>query len=64
MRRLPVSEKASIRNRFVDRWFDTLVKGQIRPVIDTVFPLSQANLAHKYMEENRNFGKIILKVAD
>ena len=64
MRRLPVSEKASIRNRFVDRWFDTLVKGEIQPVIDTVFPLYQANLAHKYMEENRNFGKIILKVAD
>ena len=40
------------------------MKGQIQPVIDTIFALSQANLAHKYMEENRNFGKIILKVAD
>ena len=64
MRRLPVTEKANIRNRFVERWFDSLITGQIQPIIDTVFPLSEVDLAHQYMEENRNFGKIILRVHD
>ena len=64
MRRLPVTEKSNIRNRFVERWFDSLITGQIQPVIDTVFPLAEADLAHQYMEENHNFGKIILRIHD
>ena len=64
MRRLPVEEKARIRNRFVERWFDHLVSGQIQPIIDTVFPLEAAGEAHKYMEANQNFGKIILQVSE
>ncbi|MDH4248974.1 MAG: zinc-binding dehydrogenase, partial [Deltaproteobacteria bacterium] len=30
--------------------------------IDCVFPLEQVREAHEYMELNKNFGKIILKV--
>ncbi|PSR05585.1 MAG: NADPH:quinone oxidoreductase [Bacteroidetes bacterium SW_11_45_7] len=37
--------------------------GSLRPVIDSVFPLSQAADAHAHMEANRNVGKIILRVA-
>ena len=36
--------------------------GKIQPIIDCVMPLSDASEAHAYMEANRNFGKIILKV--
>ena len=35
----------------------------MRPVIDRVFPLRDAADAHRYMEADRNFGKIILDVA-
>jgi zinc-binding alcohol dehydrogenase/oxidoreductase len=34
--------------------------GQIRPVIDRVFPLSDARLAHQYMDQQEQFGKIVL----
>ncbi len=34
---------------------------QIRPVIDRVFPLSEASLAHRYMEQQEQFGKIVLR---
>ena len=37
-------------------------RGELRPVIDSVFPLSQARQAHELMESNRTTGKIILKV--
>ena len=62
MRPQSLEEKIAITQRFVGRWLPELKVGTIQPVIDTVFPLSQADNAHTYMEENRNFGKIILKV--
>jgi tumor protein p53-inducible protein 3 len=37
-------------------------RGQIKPVIDSVFDWADVADAHRYMEENRNVGKIILRV--
>jgi NADPH:quinone reductase-like Zn-dependent oxidoreductase len=37
-------------------------QGRLVPVIDSVFPWEEVAAAHRYMEENRNIGKIILKV--
>ncbi|RDV15165.1 NAD(P)H-quinone oxidoreductase [Pontibacter diazotrophicus] len=39
------------------------VSGQIKPVIDTVFDWQQAADAHRYMEENKNIGKIVLRIS-
>lgn len=41
--------------------FDLVKDGKLTPIIDKTFPLKDAALAHKYMEERRNFGKIVLK---
>jgi len=38
--------------------------GSLKPVIDRTFPWESVAEAHRYMEENRNIGKIVLKVAD
>ena len=62
MRPQSLDEKISITQRFVHRWLPALKTGTLRPVIDSVFPLAQAREAHQYMEANRNFGKIILKI--
>ena len=62
MRPQSLAEKISITQRFVDRWLPELKTGALRPVIDSVYPLAQTREAHQYMEANRNFGKIILKV--
>jgi NADPH:quinone reductase-like Zn-dependent oxidoreductase len=35
---------------------------QLKPVIDSVFPLEKAFDAHKRMEERKNFGKIVLSI--
>ena len=61
MRPQSIEEKIAITQRFVDRWLPELKRGVLQPVIDTVFPLAEVQQAHTYMEENRNFGKIILK---
>ncbi|MBV33280.1 MAG: NAD(P)H-quinone oxidoreductase [Porticoccaceae bacterium] len=39
-----------------------LFSGQITPCIDRIFNLSDAADAHRYMESNQHFGKIILAV--
>lgn len=62
MRPQSLQEKIAITQRFVDRWLPKLMDGTLRPVIDTVYPLTQAREAHEYMEANRNFGKVILSV--
>lgn len=38
-------------------------KGQLKPIIDSVFDWTDVANAHRYMEANKNTGKIILKVS-
>lgn len=37
-------------------------ENKLRPVVDSVFPLSEAAEAHRKMEERKQFGKIVLKI--
>ena len=37
--------------------------GKLKPVVDCVFLLQEAAQAHAYMEANRNFGKVVLRVS-
>ena len=62
MRPQSLDEKIAITQRFVQRWLPALKAGTLHPIIDSVYPLAQAREAHQYMEANRNFGKIILKI--
>ncbi|MCH8859251.1 MAG: zinc-binding dehydrogenase, partial [Proteobacteria bacterium] len=36
-------------------------EGAIRPVVDTVLPLAQAQEAHEIMRTSRHIGKILLE---
>ncbi len=62
MRPQSLEEKVAITQRFVERWLPKLITGKLQPIIDTVFTLEQVRNAHEYMEANRNFGKILLKI--
>ncbi len=62
LRSRPLADKIAIPQRFRTNWLPLLATGRITPVVDQVFPLAQVANAHRYMEENRNFGKIILSV--
>jgi NADPH:quinone reductase-like Zn-dependent oxidoreductase len=35
-------------------------QGQINPVIAQTFPLAEAPAAHRYLQERRNIGKVLL----
>lgn len=62
LRARPLAEKIAVTQRFCQNWLPLLVSGRIQPIVDHVFPLAQAADAHRYMEENKNFGKIVLSV--
>ncbi|MGH8008204.1 MAG: zinc-binding dehydrogenase, partial [Candidatus Binatia bacterium] len=62
LRSRTLADKVAITQRFRTHWLPLLAAGRIKPIIDRVFPLAQAGEAHRYMEENRNFGKIILEI--
>ena len=35
-------------------------RGAVKPVVDRTFPLAEAAAAHRYMDETRFFGQLIL----
>lgn len=57
-----IEEKAQLRRGLLTRFGADLDRGVVRPVIDRVFPVQEAEEAHRYMAANRNIGKILLSV--
>jgi putative PIG3 family NAD(P)H quinone oxidoreductase len=62
MRSRPLAEKTNIVRGFRRDLLPWLGEGRLVPVIDRVFDLRDAALAHEHMEANRNLGKIVLRV--
>jgi putative PIG3 family NAD(P)H quinone oxidoreductase len=40
------------------------IVGRLHPVVDRIFDWTEVSNAHRYMEENRNMGKIVLRVSE
>ncbi len=62
LRARPLEEKIALTNQVIRHVLPLIASGAIKPVVDRVFPLAEAGEAHRYMESNANFGKIILAV--
>jgi tumor protein p53-inducible protein 3 len=62
LRSRSLQEKIETKGRFMSQFWPQLVDGTILPVIDSVYPIQNANEAQRRMADNRNMGKIILKV--
>ena len=53
-------EKADLARGFEATVMHGFDRGALRPVVDRVFPAEEVVEAHRLMESNRNFGKILL----
>jgi len=62
LRPRPLEEKIAITRRFAAEVMPRLADGRLRPIVDRVFPIAEAQAAHEYVLENRNIGKVILQV--
>lgn len=63
MRSRSPAERREVASRVRDELLPLLADGRLEPVVDRVFPLEAASEAHRYMEDNRNLGKILLSVS-
>jgi len=63
LRSRPVSEKGEIVAEFVRRAMPKFADRTIVPIIEKAFPIEQVADAHRMMEEDKHFGKIVLKVS-
>ena len=61
LRSRPLEEKIALARQFSKRVLPLLSSGRVRPVVDCVYPFTEIRDAHRYMESNRSFGKIVLR---
>ncbi|MGY0394254.1 NAD(P)H-quinone oxidoreductase [Fusobacterium sp. SYSU M8A802] len=59
-----VEYKTLLSQEFSQKVLPLIEKKIITPIIDRVFSIDEIKLAHTYMEENKNMGKIVIKVIE
>jgi tumor protein p53-inducible protein 3 len=62
MRSRSIEEKIELTRAFVRVSLPLFADGRLKPLVDSVFPLSEVARAHQRMEANENLGKIVLAV--
>jgi NADPH:quinone reductase len=56
------AEKGVIRDALLKNVWPLIAAGRVKPVIDSSFPLAEAQAAHARMTEGRHIGKLLLAV--
>jgi NADPH:quinone reductase-like Zn-dependent oxidoreductase len=56
------AQKAVMVEEILERVYPHLENGSVRPVVDRVFPLEEAEQAQDYMASGQHMGKIILRM--
>jgi len=62
LRSRPLAQKIKITRMFAERFWPLLETGRLIPVVDTVFPITEAQAAHDFVYQNKNTGKVVLEV--
>jgi NADPH2:quinone reductase len=62
MKSRPPEAKHAMTARFRDHWLAAFGRRDVKPVIDSTFPLAEAAAAHRRMEGGQGFGKVILTI--
>jgi putative PIG3 family NAD(P)H quinone oxidoreductase len=62
LRSRPLDERIALARVFATRLSPLFARGALRPEIDRVVPLERVAEAHQAMEDNANFGKILIAI--
>ena len=60
LRSRPLEEKIALARSFSQDVLPMLSSGEVKPIIDRTYRFSEIADAHRYMESNESFGKIVL----
>ncbi|HEU4510367.1 MAG TPA: NAD(P)H-quinone oxidoreductase [Pyrinomonadaceae bacterium] len=63
LRARSLQEKIAITGAFAAEVVPLLAEGTSQPVIDSVFPVEQIRDAHRRLESNETFGKVVLTIS-
>ena len=64
LRSRTLEEKLAVTRHFATQVIPLLASGRVLPIVEEVFPLHEISRAHGVMAENRNFGKLIVRLDD
>ena len=62
LRSRTIAQKAAVMDALKERVWPKIEAGAIRPIIETVLPIDQADEAHRLIAGNETFGKVVLEV--
>src|SRR6185503_6054200 len=62
LRARSLNEKVAITSAFAQEVVPLLADGTVQPVIDSIFSIEQIQEAHRRLESNETFGKVVLTV--
>jgi len=60
LRSRPVEEKIALARAFADTVLPLFDEGRLVPIVDRVYPFEQIAAAHRQLEANDSFGKVVL----
>ena len=60
LRSRPLEEKATLAQAFARAVLPLLEDGRLRPIVDAVLPMAEVREAHRRMDANETFGKLVL----
>ena len=63
LRARSLEEKIAVTKAFADAVVPLLASEAIQPVIDSVFPIEKIQDAHRRLESNETFGKVVLTMS-
>jgi NADPH:quinone reductase-like Zn-dependent oxidoreductase len=63
MRARSLPEKIANTTAFAQEVVPLFANGTIEPVVDSAFPLEQIQQAHRRLESNETFGKVVLTIS-
>ncbi len=64
LRARPVAEKAAVMDRLRAEIWPLLAQGTIKPVVETVVPIAEAERAHALIAGDGTVGKVVLQVVE
>ena len=62
IRARPVAEKEEVMSQLYKQVWPKIESGEIKPIVDTVFPIEQVEDAHKLVSSDATIGKVVLSV--
>lgn len=62
LRSRSAEEKAKATRKFAEEVLPLIAAGKIKPNLDKVFAVEAVEKAHKYLESNQSFGKVVLTI--